>query len=120
MGRFRVAWWDGQSNDIWPMVQAARTGCFKLSDVGAEVPFHCLLNQPGDALCYVSPGRCAASSLTSAKRITRLIRRGCRSAGGEIHEKPGQAANQSEWVDKKGLTQKRSGVVIGLCDRASG
>jgi len=34
-----------------------------------------LLNQPGDALCYVSPARCASSSFTSAKRITRLILR---------------------------------------------
>jgi hypothetical protein len=32
-----------------------------------------LMNQSGDAFCYVSPARCAVSALTSAKRITRLI-----------------------------------------------
>jgi hypothetical protein len=31
------------------------------------------MNQLGDALCYVSPARCAVSSLTYAKRITQLI-----------------------------------------------
>ncbi len=31
------------------------------------------MKQPGDALCYVSSARCAVSSLTSAKRITRLF-----------------------------------------------
>jgi len=30
-------------------------------------------NQPGDTLCFVSPERYALSSLTYAKRITRLI-----------------------------------------------
>ncbi len=30
-------------------------------------------NQPGDTLCFVSPDRYALSSLTYAKRITRLI-----------------------------------------------
>ena len=30
-------------------------------------------NQPGDTLCFVSPDRYAVSSLTYAKRITRLI-----------------------------------------------
>jgi|GEM_PF-2791686 len=33
------------------------------------------VNQPGDTLCFVSPARFASSSLTSAKRITRLILR---------------------------------------------
>ncbi|OLP08060.1 hypothetical protein BLL52_0686 [Rhodoferax antarcticus ANT.BR] len=31
------------------------------------------MNQPGDTLCYVSTARCAVSSFTYAKRITRLI-----------------------------------------------
>jgi len=31
------------------------------------------VNQPGDALCYVSSARFAFSSFTFAKRITRLI-----------------------------------------------
>jgi len=31
------------------------------------------MKQPGDALCYVSPARYAFSSLTFAKRITRLF-----------------------------------------------
>ena len=31
------------------------------------------LKQAGDALCYVSPARDAASAFTSAKRIARLF-----------------------------------------------
>jgi len=31
--------------------------------VGSRLISPCLLNQPDDALCYVSPARCAASSL---------------------------------------------------------
>jgi len=42
-----------------------------------------LPNQSGNALCYVSPARCASSSFTSAKRIARLIRWGrCRAGRG--------------------------------------
>ena len=41
------------------------------------------VNQPGDTLCYVSPARCAFSSFTCAKRITRLILPALGYAAGE-------------------------------------
>ena len=45
------------------------------------------VNQPCDTLCYVSPARFAVSSLTSAKRITRLILRAIGYAGREEFKK---------------------------------
>jgi len=37
------------------------------------------INQSGDALCCVSPARCAGSFFTFAKRIARLIACACGS-----------------------------------------
>ena len=78
------------------------------------------VNQPGDTLCYVSPARFAVSSLTSAKRITRLILRVVRSAGRGIQKLPGLDLVRT---DVSRLPQKfrarRLGAVIGLCDRAT-
>ena len=80
------------------------------------------VNQPGDTLCYVSPARFASSSLTSAKRITRLILRALRYAG-RGNFKSCLFGMWREWmytVDSEFLTQTALGTVIGLCDRALG
>jgi len=81
------------------------------------------------ALVDESVGRCAllrvprpaASSLTSAKRIARLIRRSCGALAGKfITTKLQKPAPQREWFGAKNLPETRSGVVIGPCDRALG
>ncbi len=44
-----------------------------MQTVVAGVIWRCWSNQPGDALCDVSPARYAVTSSTYTKRITRLI-----------------------------------------------
>jgi hypothetical protein len=79
------------------------------------------VNLPGDALCCVSPARCAVSSFTSAKRITRPILRALRSAGSGIQK---LLELDVARMDVSRLPQKfrprRPGTVIGRCDRALG
>ena len=57
--------------------------------IGSRLTSRWRVNQPGDTLCYVSPARCAVSSLTSAKRITRLILRALRYASKGMQKLPG-------------------------------
>jgi len=66
------------------------------------------LNQSGDALCYVSPARCAVSSLTYAKRITRPIfseRFGTLAGGESTVACAGYGPNGCELLTAKILTQ---------------